>query len=509
MDCKGLTVIIQAGGRGSRLRHHTWNKPKCLVSVRGKPILYHTLEYFKGARFIIIGDYLFEQIEKYLQINPTDADYELVKADGKGTLSGIRQAVDRVSPDSPVLLVWSDLIIHSLPEFADSTEPVVLTTAAFTCRWSVSDAGSMHEHPSATRGIPGVFYFPQATQLAEAPGSGEFAKWLAASQAKLVFRHSDQLEELGEFVMIERNNDREGFSRFFNKVEIEDDIVRKTVIDSAFADLHEKEKAWYREASNLGFRRIPQIHGLDPLVMGKIHGRHLFQIKDLNPREQRSVFADYIDSLTELHDKIRVPSRSGDVRDVYIDKTLKRIESIINIIPNRDKKHITINGKKCRNFYHEQFRDIFFELLPSITPEFFFSIHGDPTFSNTLVDDKLRIWYIDPRGYFSRQGIAGDQWYDFAKLYYSAVGSYDAFNRKQFKLHVDEETVEILLEEPQYIDAALSIFNEYFPDRISRIEIIHGLLWLSLSGYVKDDIDSIIGSYYLGMYWLEKALERA
>ena len=34
-----LHIIVQAGGRGSRLRHHTWNKPKCLVSVRGKPLI--------------------------------------------------------------------------------------------------------------------------------------------------------------------------------------------------------------------------------------------------------------------------------------------------------------------------------------------------------------------------------------------------------------------------------------------------------------------------------------
>ena len=35
-----------------------------------------------------------------------------------------------------------------------------------------------------------------------------------------------------------------------------------------------------------------------------------------------------------------------------------------------------------------------------------------------------------------------------------------------------------------------------------------GLIWLALSGYVKDDIDSVIGSFYLGLYWLESGMAR-
>ena len=41
---KNIEVIVQAGGRGSRLRHFTWNKPKCLVSYNGKPVIYHLFD---------------------------------------------------------------------------------------------------------------------------------------------------------------------------------------------------------------------------------------------------------------------------------------------------------------------------------------------------------------------------------------------------------------------------------------------------------------------------------
>ena len=41
-----------------------------------------------------------------------------------------------------------------------------------------------------------------------------------------------------------------------------------------------------------------------------------------------------------------------------------------------------------------------------------------------------------------------------------------------------------------------------------KIEILHGLIWLTLSGYVKDDIDSVIGSFYNGLFWLEEGLSK-
>lgn len=505
---KNLTVIIQAGGRGSRLRHHTWNKPKCLVSVRGKPILYHAFEYFQGADFILIGDYLFDQLEKYLTMNPPAVNYKLVRAVGEGTASGIKEAICNLSPDNPVLLLWSDLIVHSLPDYSAATKAVVFTTSAFPCRWSLTDDGKMDEKTSASRGLPGIFYFPHQKLLDGIPLQGEFVKWYAASKSDFISMQSDDLEELGDFVTIEKDNDRAGFCRFFNNVEVGNLTVIKRVVDQKFSAVHENEKAWYKEAQNLGFRRIPKIYGYAPLEMQRLEGQHLFQIKDLSLREQRAVFADYIDSLQELHDRIRVPARSSELSEVYIEKTISRIESVLHIIPNMQKSHMTVNGKKCRNFYHEKHRDFFSEIISKITPEYFCAIHGDPTFSNTLVDEKLRVWYIDPRGSFAKPGIVGDGWYDFAKLYYSAIGAYDAFNRKKFKLHIDSDTVEVLLERPIYADTANSTLKDYFNNDLYRIEIIHGLIWLSLSGYVKDDIDSIIGAYYYGNFWLESAMER-
>ena len=57
-----------------------------------------------------------------------------------------------------------------------------------------------------------------------------------------------------------------------------------------------------------------------------------------------------------------------------------------------------------------------------------------------------------------------------------------------------------------YPKGAEGIFSSYFKRDLSKIKLIHALIWLSLSGYVKDDIDSILASFYNGIYWMNEAL---
>jgi GTP:adenosylcobinamide-phosphate guanylyltransferase len=501
-------VIVQAGGRGSRLRHHTWNKPKCLVSIQGKPLLYHLFDQLPDADFIVIGDYAYEQMETYLSVNPPRIHYQLIRATEKGTISGIGDALKHIPQDAPVILIWADLILGQVPEWLQSDKPVVCTTSAFTCRWTVSPKGSLHELPAAENGIPGLFYFPKASLLSDIPEKGEFVKWFAATVTDFSLLDCPEMEELGDFTSIEASNDRAGFCRFFNKVEITDNQVIKTVIDPNYNNLQKREIAWYKEAKNLGFRRIPAVYSESPLVMERIKGHHAYQMQDLTERERRTVLADYLDSLTMLHDQANTATIMEDVEDVYLAKTISRVHSVSRLIPGFERDFMTVNGKKCLNPFSSRHQGFLQSLLTKLYPDRFTPIHGDPTFSNTLIDNNLRVWFIDPRGYFSKEGIMGDPWYDFAKVYYSAVGGYDAFNRRKFKLHVDQETVEVLMEEPMFHDTAEIIFPEYFSSEVSRIQILHGLIWLALSGYAKDDIDSVIGSFYLGLYWLEKGTSK-
>jgi hypothetical protein len=191
-----------------------------------------------------------------------------------------------------------------------------------------------------------------------------------------------------------------------------------------------------------------------------------------------------------------------------VDKTQSRVHEVSKLIPGFDRESITVNGVKCNNVFHDKHQAIWDKILKLVQADVFSPIHGDPTFSNIIIDENLKAWFIDPRGYFNKQNdIYGDPDYDFAKVYYSAVGGYDTFNRRKFKLFVDGETAEIIMEEPVTTVVAEKVFQEFFPNNINKIKILHGLIWLALSGYAKDDIDSAIGSFYLGLYYLKQGLD--
>ncbi|OUX64065.1 MAG: hypothetical protein CBE41_04155 [Gammaproteobacteria bacterium TMED281] len=506
---KKPVIIIQAGGRGSRLRHHTWNKPKALVSYAGRPILFHIFDSFPNSEFIVIGDYHFDVIESYLKVVPPGVDYTLIKAEGKGTMSGIAESLKLIEDDAPIILLWSDVLFSKPPKLKFPKNPVVYLTNDFVCRWVYSfDKNKLLENPGNDNGVMGFFYFPNKLKLENIPNEGEFVKWISNQDINFDVKTIKGASELGDFQTLEDANLREGFCRFFNDVKIEKDEVIKKVIDPDYKVVHERELAWYDEVTTLGYKNVPKIKSKNPLVMERIFGSHAYEFETLSNSEQKKLLDNYLDTLNTLHGLKSGPPSVEDLREVYIDKTISRVFEVSHLIPNFTKDSMTINGLKAKNIFSEQNRSMFNDIFDLIEVQDFSSIHGDCTFSNSIVDKNLNVKLIDPRGYFAKPGILGDPNYDFSKLYYSAVGGYDLFNRRAFKLHFDDETAEIIMPKPLMQDLALSIFQESFSKRqLLSIKIIHALIWLSLSGYAKDDYDSAIGSFYLGLYWLEDALK--
>ncbi|HRE46904.1 MAG TPA: sugar phosphate nucleotidyltransferase [Aggregatilineales bacterium] len=64
-----MKVIIPLAGFGTRLRPHTFTKPKPLINVAGKPVLGHLLDKIAGLpidEYIFIVGYLGEQVEEYV-----------------------------------------------------------------------------------------------------------------------------------------------------------------------------------------------------------------------------------------------------------------------------------------------------------------------------------------------------------------------------------------------------------------------------------------------------------
>lgn len=106
-------IIVQAGGKGTRLEGLTKNKPKCLVPYDNLPLIFHLFKKFPKAKFSIIADYKVEVLQKYLDIFAKAYEWRILPANGSGTLSGIGEAVKEFSEDESFMVIWCDLILSS------------------------------------------------------------------------------------------------------------------------------------------------------------------------------------------------------------------------------------------------------------------------------------------------------------------------------------------------------------------------------------------------------------
>ena len=65
-----MKVVIPLAGFGTRLRPHTWSKPKPLVTVAGKPMLGHLIDDLlplEPEEIVFVYGWLGEQIEGYVR----------------------------------------------------------------------------------------------------------------------------------------------------------------------------------------------------------------------------------------------------------------------------------------------------------------------------------------------------------------------------------------------------------------------------------------------------------
>ena len=85
-------IVVQAGGKGTRLEHLTTNKPKALVPVENLPMIFHLFRKFPDKRFVVIADYHREVLRAYLAAF-ADVEYQVVDAAGSGTCGGVDQAL--------------------------------------------------------------------------------------------------------------------------------------------------------------------------------------------------------------------------------------------------------------------------------------------------------------------------------------------------------------------------------------------------------------------------------
>lgn len=111
-----LKVVIPMAGLGTRLRPHTWSKPKQLVGVAGKTALDHVLDTLStlpksmNIELVNIVGYLGEQIECHIKEHyPHLKSHFVVQEDPRGQSHAIQLAREYL--DGPMLVVFADTLL--------------------------------------------------------------------------------------------------------------------------------------------------------------------------------------------------------------------------------------------------------------------------------------------------------------------------------------------------------------------------------------------------------------
>ena len=495
-------IIVQAGGKGTRMEELTHNKPKALVPINNLPMIFHLFRKYPNKKYIIIGDYKYDVLKKYLEAF-AEVDYQLVCATGKqGTCAGMKDALSFSPNDVGFMVTWCDLVLPKEYEIPDESENYVGVAKDFPCRW-MWDGEHFTEKRSETQGVAGHFIFKNKEAINNIPQEGEFVRWL---ETQHILFHELPLWKTKEYgIKSEYQKLEVEKCRPFNRLIIDGDILIKEGIDEQGRQLAVRESAWYEKIQTCNFKNIPHIYGLNPIRMEKVDGKNIYEYQDISFERKKDILKQIIDCLKSVQELEQCDADRDSYYEAYIGKTFDRLEKVKNLVPFADKEHVIVNGRKCRNVFGV--RSELEERVMMYFPKEFKLIHGDCTFSNMMLKEDKIPMLIDPRGYFGTTEFYGDPAYDWVKLYYSLVGNYDQFNLKRFKLDIREEDVTLEIESNCW-EKLESYFFELLRDEVSpkQIKLLHAIIWLSLTTYAWQDYDSICGAFYNGLYYLEEAL---
>lgn len=109
-----MKVVIPLAGFGTRLRPHTFTKPKPLVNVAGKPVLAHILDPLMGLdveEMVFIVGHLGEQIRDYVSSHYRVPAQYVEQRELKGQAHALHLAREHLT--GPLLIIFVDTIFEA------------------------------------------------------------------------------------------------------------------------------------------------------------------------------------------------------------------------------------------------------------------------------------------------------------------------------------------------------------------------------------------------------------
>jgi glucose-1-phosphate thymidylyltransferase len=177
-----LKIVIPMAGYGTRLRPHTWSRPKQLLRMADKLVIDHVLDTFNTlpnldqCEFIFIVGYLGNKIEEYMhQVHPDINVRYVQQPEMRGQSHAISLAKDYLN--GPMMMLYGDTLIKTDFSFVPTEQAAAIAWVKAVPdprRFGVACVGQdgwvtqLVEKPQTMDNnlvLVGCYYFHDSTQL--------------------------------------------------------------------------------------------------------------------------------------------------------------------------------------------------------------------------------------------------------------------------------------------------------------------------------------------------------
>ena len=541
---KNMQLIVLMGGKATRLAPLNFTLPKGLLSINQKPAIYNMLRDYikKGLRDItfVVSPSNHAVVQSFLNKAFGGLNINFVMQENpQGPLHAFALCKHLIT--KPTLLLLGDTLCETNLDYSYDWLGYMNITDNSHSRWCLIKTNAKNEvletidkpafTPETNKVLIGLYNFCDPALLCEAlkqPYEKKRGEYQLSSLLDYYASHrlmkgllikswvdTGTLQDYN----IAFQNSLSG--RVFNDFRLNDfGVLTKT---STFEKI-ESELKWLNKIS-----KDPTLAPLVPRVYGSqiagktisyqieyISGNSLaeyFMFYDIADDNWKYIFTRFIKAASLMWNK-NAPRVAPNIKEMtkymYLDKTLQRIkqwarQDIVN------QNTIMCNGEKLVGFT---------KLLPALkvrieklietSPKFYSIIHGDPCFSNVVYIPQTSVFkFIDPRGNFGEDTIYGDSRYDAAKIRHCYHGLYDYITQGMYTLteHSNKNFEFKMLSQNLIKPAIFDDILERNGFDINDIELIEGLLFISMIPLHSDDKDAQITYYLTGLKCLNNQLK--
>ena len=501
-------IIIVAGGENTRFKEMSIF-PKILLPTLDYPsILSYNCELFKDYNiYLIINDRYELMTKQYIRKNQLNVNV-LVSHNHNGSANTIKELVNDL-PKENVLFVWSDLILDQIgldsiiQGIQESNKPNIIFTYNGNYRFKATDGYIV---PIIGNGnVPGIYYTQSLNKVLDNYIYEQynfdyleiFKDYLSDQyQTKKYLGTIIEFRDLDTYLAYYKRTNKKTSTRFFNKMDIESNILTKKCINKDYNHLIEREINWYNKCKENNYKNIPIIYETSKenhfIKMEYLEGyQNIYEfIKQCDDNEFNIFMKSYFKAVEDLHksNQVKIDYQQA-FEDFYIefyDKVIKRCNNISGILYNYDEN-------KLKEILNKAFYRIF-ELIGKDNINNYSFTHGDLNGSNVMYNQNTHdIKFIDPRGYFGKTQLIGPASYDYAKIMYCFSG-YDDFNNGNSRFTKD------WYDEPQ------ELRHYEFGENQKLYYIMVGIIWVALAEYISQDVFKANIAYQHGLKILNNSI---